>query len=316
MPKGITEESKSEWGGSKFEDFVPYESVEKRFFAGYKKEVEAGLALGLYAYTGQLVKAFIFGFPGCGKSEYPYYLTYQLNQLGYKYSLLYIKCHRLASACDQVAMMKSYLRERSNEIRKFLPIIVVFDELDAISPTKTTPGSSLKELTSWTMSFLANGSQESTLKKVMVFGITNYPSEVDQAVLDRFQHTLYFDPPTEEVVKEMLEHQGFIRSERLARKLIQQISSHGQTVTGRGIMLACKTMRCIAEITSEDWGKCLSSKSDEDISQELLINLNPVDTREIDIYTTLNRGRIDHSKRVILYWAQQLQRLQPHVPLV
>jgi len=314
MSTKIVENLGSQWEGSKFEDFVPHGDVKERFFAGYRKQVEAGLALGIYAYAGHLVKAFLFGFPGCGKSEYPYRLAYELNQSDYKYSLLYIKCHRLANAYDEVAMMKSYLRERSSTIRKFLPIIIAFDEVDVISPMRTTHISSLQELTSWTMSFLANGSQESILEKVMVFGITNYPTEVDEAVLDRFQYPMCFDPPTEEVVQEMLKHQDFIRPERLARKLNEQLTSQGQTVTGRQIMLACKTIRYLAQITNKDWDGYLSSKSDEEISREILDNLRPDDTGKIERYNALNRSLTNHSARVVSYWAQKLQELQRHVP--
>ena len=314
MPNDAMGNLEKEWGPGRFEDFVPCDSVEKHFFAGYGKEVEAGLALGIYAYAGHPVKAFLFGFPGCGKSEYPYYLTYELNQRGYKYSLLYIKCHRLASAFDQIAMMKSYLRDRMTTIRKFLPIIIVFDEVHAISPIITSPASSLQDLTSWIMSFLANGSQEIELRKVMVFGITNHPEAVAQAVLDRFQHTLYFEPPSQEVVKEMLEYQRFARADQVARKLFEQTSSREQTMTGRGVMLACKTVRCLADMTKQEWSNYFDSKSDQDIARELLCNFSPIDNKEITFYRGLNRGRIGHSERVVSYWSQQLPRLQPHVP--
>ena len=250
---------------------------------------------------GWVCRTLLFGFPGCGKSEYPFVIAYKLKrELAINCSLLYIKCHRLASAHNEASAMKAHLREITKEIKKFQPIILAFDEFDAISPRRTSPSSSLAELSLWTMSFLANGSKEDKGEKIFVMGITNFPTQVDVAVLDRLQYRIYFGLPDTGVIAQMLGQQKIPHHEDVANLLIGRMAQRGLVVTGRGIMLACKAIQHI-----ENCGEKVLSPDmrPDEIADRVLIHSPTINSKEISDYENENRIYIANSDVVVNYWS-------------
>lgn len=293
----------------KIAKFIPAQDIKDRFFAGYEKQIKTGLILGTEAAKGGIWRVMLLGFPGCGKSEFPFVLAYKLNK-DYRcnFSLLYIKCHRLASTFDDVQKTKSYLKQLTDKIEKFQPVILAFDEFDAISPRRTTT-SALTELSLWTMSFLTNGSEEELSKKMLIFGIANFPSQVDIAVRDRLQYYIYFNLPNEEVITEMLEYKKIPKSKKVSKRLIEFTAKEGQSLTGRGVLFACNTLRHIEGSAVKN---ILQKKSPEEIANLLLVHALPVSTREIAEYHNQNRDYIRHSNKAMDYWLAKYDQYKPH----
>jgi len=285
----------------KIANFYPPGSLKNRFFAGYDQELKTGLMIGKQVSHSGVWKVLLFGFPGCGKSEFPFILVEKLKtELNLDFSLLYVKCHRLASYYDDVGQMKSHLKELKEKVEDFQPTILAFDEFDAISPRRTSISSSLTELSLWTMSFLANGSDIDSDKKMLVFGITNFPNLVDVAVRDRFQYPMFFGIANMNVVSAILEYNGIRNPKEVSMKLLELLTQAGQTVTGRGVALGCKALK---QIESE-----ILKKTDvppEQMAKLLLIHAQPINTKEFNDYHSQNWGLIKQSKTVLDYWLEK-----------
>lgn len=284
--------------------FVPARDHKDYFFVGYEDEIKAGMNLLRQAVEGGVWRVLIFGFPGCGKSEYPFVLASRAKAtLRLNVSLLYVKCHRLASSFEDTNKMKAYLRELTGKIESFQPIILAFDEFDAISPKRDSQSSLLTELSLWAMSFLSNGNDVDSEKKILFFGITNFPNQMDVAVRDRLQYPMHFGNAGVEVIKSMLEHNGIPNSNEVANIMLEINSQLGQTITGRGIALACKAL---VRLEKKQLSKVFETSSAEEIAKTISVHAQPVSNKEISDWERLNRNLIQHSETVKSYWKNRV----------
>jgi SpoVK/Ycf46/Vps4 family AAA+-type ATPase len=285
-------------------EFLTPDQIKDRFFAGYNRELNVGFELGIRSAKRGVWKALLFGLPGCGKSEYPYALVAKLN-LVYKlhYSLLYIKCQTLASTFANTTEMKQYLDDKSQGIRNHQPVVLAFDELDAISERREF-GTSQAGLAIWVMSFLSTGFATDPNARALIFGITNYPQRLDPAVRDRFDYSVYFEVPREDVVAAILENNGFPRAAEVAKCLESLSGSIGYTFSGRGIFSACRAAK---RIEGSDFDATFEAKSSPAIAQYLLTHAAPVYPNDISDYERQNHVLILKSQSAVDFWDQKFK---------
>jgi SpoVK/Ycf46/Vps4 family AAA+-type ATPase len=284
----------------KISQFFPAGEIVDHYFAGYDDEIRAGMNLVKQATEGGVWRVLVFGFPGCGKSEFPFVLAAKANTAKMNMSLLYVKCHRLASYFEDANAMKRHLRELRNQIENFQPIILAFDEFDAISPRRENPNASLTELSLWAMSFLSNGNDVDSDRKMLFFGITNFPNLMDVAVRDRLQYPFHFGNASAEVIEKMLERNGIPNGRDVAGRILQHNSNFGQTVTGRGIALACKALRRLEK--KNELGDVFKECDSSEIARAISVHAQPVRDKDISDWNELNRNLIEQSELVKQYW--------------
>lgn len=285
---------KDEEGKIDFEFISPEQPIRNHFFINYTQQLQAGLMMGIdAALNKEEYRVLLFGYPGSGKSEYPYELLNYLRKLGFKYVLMYIRCNRITSRYDNPSEIKSWLRQHTEEIKKYDFKMLIFDEFDSISPRRFFLPSQ-RELSLWTMSFLANGTKVG--KKTLIFGITNFPLDVDEAVRDRLQYYLFFDFPDKEVITSILSYFEIPQPKEVAKNISSLLVQEQYGVTGRGLVFACKKIKKL---------DTLENKTPEEIADLILNHVQPVPKKDIDKYYKQNSIFIKYAHRNINYWSKK-----------
>jgi len=256
--------------------------IEKILFAGYEDQMRVGLAMGKRAAERRAeYRTLLFGYPGTGKTIYAQALAYRLNDAGYNYSLLYVKCNSLIRL-GKVDEILSHLNqiERYSE---FTPLIVAFDELDTLAVSRDTTPTVYTSATGNMMNFL-----DRRKKSTLTFGIANYPNQLDTAVTDRFDYSLFFELPNKEVLIQILDHYKIPNPKEVVERL--RLMSLASFITGRGIVKACQ------EVGER-------SNDLEKMARLLHANIGlPVPFDETRKYEFANRRFIDRSLATSEFW--------------
>jgi AAA+ superfamily predicted ATPase len=291
---------------SKLAKFTPNKQINERFFAGYERQMRACKALCIDAASGQCHKVLLFGFPGVGKSEFPNALAYRLNhEHNQTFSLLYIKCHRFASIVANEQEIRKHLKEFTDSITRYSPLILAFDEFDEISRSRKKVGSST-HLSSWTLNFLTNG-VETSKKGMVIFGIVNYPDEIEVAIRDRFQYTIYFDLPDQQTIEGILSLENIPRSKEIAERLLDIMARDRRVLTGRGLIYACRSLKRLNGMGELD---TLRNMNVEEVCEKILIHATPIDYQDITDYKSRYNTLIEHSEKVVKYWEERFNHME------
>jgi len=281
-----------------YEFLSPEEPIHNHYLADYLKEIQAGLMMGIEACLKKdEFRVLLFGYPGTGKSEYPYVLLNYLRNIGFKYAMLFIRCNRVTSKYSEVNEIKNLLKQLTERINEYEYKMLVFDEFDSISPRRFILPSQ-RELSLWTMSYLANGMERR--EKTLIFGITNFPYDIDEAVRDRIQYYIYFNFPDKQAIETILSYYQIPKSDKVGEKIVEFLTKEGFQVTGRGLVFAC---RKIQNLESD-----LEKRTEEEIANLILIHAQPVPRSDAENYIQRNSVFIEHAKRNVNYWSQRFMK--------
>jgi thymidylate kinase len=251
-------------------------------FVGRENLLKAGIALGARAAANNCaINALVFGFPGTGKTSFAHALAHSLNTAGLPYSLLWMPCGRYATSLGP-----SEVRERLQDADRFLaqsePIMVVFDEIDAVSPDRQDTRSA-STVAHWTLDALRQMNVQSRPR--LVLAITNFPRNVEPALLGEFGLRFYLPLPSIDEAVALLELAGVRHPAEVAQEYALLCADHSSSFTGRGLHHAVRDVRILM-------GEKLDDLSPKKIA-ELLFGLGSlVDDETIERYVRDNRGAI------------------------
>lgn len=146
-------------------------------------ENEAQRELRKYLKMRQLNSFFFIGPPGCGKTYIIEAFAHELMQENYQYLSL-VSSDILSRYVGEAEKIVTRLFE---EAEKHAPCIVFIDEVDGVCKNRSLPG--LPEYaSSITTAFLTGYNRiHSSDAPIIFIGATNYPNQVDNAMLDRVE---------------------------------------------------------------------------------------------------------------------------------
>jgi len=288
--------------------FFTHKDVPKKQLFGYELQKTAGIGLGAGAVGGGFAEALAFGFPGTGKSDFPYVLVNLLQEkLQARFSLAYVKCDRFAGKLTP-EIVKSIM-ETIDKALKNTPTLIAFDEIDTLAlPIDETP-TEIAPLAQWLRGL---GDETQTFQKVILMAATNYPMKVDVGVFRRFRTAIYFEMTDENVLTEMIHKKLGIdgkTARKTAQRLFKEMEKCELTILGCNAFGACQ--QACKELNNS--GTDPSSLSHDQVTEMLLPNIGPGGFKKnVDEWKEKHKGLIEFSvKHQMPYWAAIAER---HLP--
>ncbi len=253
---GIKQEVVDSWfkpdPGYGFEEVVGMEDVINML----KSCVRDDKMRALVEYLGlPTVQSFFFyGPPGCGKTFVIEAFVHELMQQGYKYmSLASADIHsKFSGEADKI--LKRVFKEAVDNA----PCILFMDEIDGIAQSRELPNLSdfnMQLTTTFLTSFGELVKADREKKSVLFIAATNYPSNVDTAMLSRMEMIpipMPDDAVREQVLRNGLEKKISIDDEVSWKKLAEITEGYDQRDLKRLIQ---KTMTTVFERVSECVGQ-------------------------------------------------------------
>jgi AAA+ superfamily predicted ATPase len=261
--------------------------------AGYEKQLGGVFEFARFLAAESMAWTIMgFGWPGTGKTIFPKVLAHQLNSSGMSVGLAYIRCQALTARLsvdevkERLASLEDFISQRAE------PKIIVFDELDALAPSRRD-NPALLRLSMWAMDFLDLGNEH--LKGSIIIGVTNDPEQVEPAVRSRLHCSLYFELPEMDAIVAMLDHAEIPNAEAVADQLWQALAKEGWRATGRsvytGIVLVKKLL-----------GASLKDADPAAVARLLRQHSRGVPDDEFQRYQFTNRGLIGQSAEFLQCW--------------
>lgn len=171
-----------------------------------------------------LCRILLFGQPGAAKTLFSRVLVHLLNADGIECGKVTVPCHQLIGRNEEVDDIVQQLNDVDRFVNQGDQLkIVVLDELDVLAQQRAEE-QRLVDLTGWAMSFLE---RRATKTRSIVVGLTNNPNNVDDAVLDRFDCSLYFELPDTSIVQAILENAKVADAREIAEKLCSRLEKMG-----------------------------------------------------------------------------------------
>jgi AAA+ superfamily predicted ATPase len=270
--------------------------MEPVFLIGYDRQLEAGLALGIQtAKEGLSPRVLVFGYPGIAKTTYPRALAYLLNQNGFPYSLLEVKCAKLSNSLDPRDVRGKLAPLERDFIPQFKPLIIVLDEFDVISPIRVG-GSASDFLCTWTMAFLDRS--DDLLRGTIIFCITNDPSNLDPAIHDRLEMALYLDFTTKEMITGILKNNGIPdgKVEDVVSRLVETAAKNSVRYSGRTLQKGVED--------ALRFDPALVEKEPAGIADTICAGAAPTSSEKIEKYEAKHRARIYQSNLFLRLWCK------------
>ncbi|MHA1871268.1 MAG: AAA family ATPase [Promethearchaeota archaeon] len=168
------------------------------------------------------MSALLIGPPGTGKTTLALALAKR-----YQIPILVVFSNSLIDSLlgETLQRIKRLLRSAENFARKGSPIIIFFDEIDAIASERANKNE-VGEIKRTVISFLQE--LDLILEKELPIGIigaTNHPSQLDRAVWRRFTLKLEFPIPDKEIIRGILDY--FINKINNSEKFMINVNSEG-----------------------------------------------------------------------------------------
>jgi len=115
-------------------------------------------------------------------------------------------------------------------------------------------------------------------------------------VLDRFATSVYFDPPNQEVVSKILEHEKIPNAAEVAKRLIEGIGGRGR-ISGRSLARALEIASAL---------RASNPEFDQGTTAEriLLPFLTSQSAENVEQYERRNAHRIAQSNSFLGHWKQ------------
>ncbi|MCF2139325.1 MAG: ATP-binding protein [Candidatus Lokiarchaeota archaeon] len=150
-----------------------------------------------------IFSALLVGPPGTGKTTLAKAFAKE-----YKIPIIVVFSNALIGSLlgESLNRVKNLLRQAEMYARTKNPIILFFDEIDAISSERANK-SDVGEIKRMVISFLQE--LDLVLEKKLPLGIigaTNHPNQLDKAVWRRFTFKIDFPPPSDEMRFQLIEH--------------------------------------------------------------------------------------------------------------
>ena len=206
-PDGIKQEMVDSWfkddPGYGFEAVVGMEDVIQTLKSCVRDDKMRALVEFLGLPTVQ--SFFFYGPPGCGKTFVIEAFVHELMQQGYKYmSLASADIHsKFSGEADKI--LKRVFKEAVDNA----PCILFMDEIDGVAQSRELPNLSdfnMQLTTTFLTSFGELVKADREHKSVIFIAATNYPSNVDTAMLDRME--LIPIPMPDDSVREQVLRKG------------------------------------------------------------------------------------------------------------
>src|SRR6266540_2251142 len=148
----------------------------------------------------------LFGPPGTGKTYMAKAVAGTIGQRGQETSFLKIESYEIVS--KWLGESAKNVKEVFKLARESAPTVLFIDEADAIGRARmeatTDAGRDVQGMLNQILTELGEGSHVN--RNVSVIFATNYPSVIDQALLDRIKRIIYVPPPRSmEEVKRLLD---------------------------------------------------------------------------------------------------------------
>ncbi len=136
-----------------------------------------------YLDMKQLHSFFFIGPPGCGKTFIIEAFAHELMQKDYKY----LSVDASAILSRYVGDAEKTITRLFEEAEKAAPCILFLDEVDGVCKNRSLPDLPVWASNMTTAFLTAYNRINSSDKPIIFIGATNYPSQVDNAMLDRVQ---------------------------------------------------------------------------------------------------------------------------------
>jgi len=285
--------------------FYPPDSIPERDLIGYEKQMDAGLSLGLNVCEGGFKSVLLFGSPGTGKGIFPQALAFYLNKKhSCNFSFLKLHCERLLVDLIVSNNLEKFFLTVTRLIEKHRPIMIVLDELETLNYRHNTMNSSTYFFNNWIISLLSKHPEN-----VMVIGISNYPNNINNTLLNRFCVPIYFDITTKEIIDKIIK--TFLddpRHEEITKKLIEKLASIKINPASSEVITSCKQIRNL--------DLDIKNMSVDDIVNFLILNISPISSLEsIDEYRNNTKKLIELSENyTIPYWSRRRARVLKKKP--
>lgn len=272
--------------------FFSSEALPEKDIFGYDEQIKAGLGMGLEAAKGKSGRVLIFGYPGTGKSAFPFTLARRLNaDFDKRFSLTYISCESFY-VLSEMENLKKDLDQLAEKVCQNRPAIFSIDETDALTVPIYKARSTLRILSQWLLDFM-----DHCRDQILLFGIANHPEKMDNSFLRRFQVRLYFEPTDSGVIRRILKrYLNIDNDERVTRVLLKKFEEYDLRLMSSDLIDACEEIR-----TSVGSLKGLPV---QEVVKTLQYHISPCNCAHyIDDYEKQNRNLINFSRDYILpYW--------------
>jgi hypothetical protein len=211
------------------------------FYVGYKEQLRAALVMAYQAAQRNIPYSLLLvGLPGTGKTLFPQVLAYELCRAGLDYSYVWIPCGRYA-ALYQPADALGYLQEVNvTEVEPSSRTVIALDEIDAIGIDRADSISGAT-VSHWTLDTLRTLAERSGAR--LILGISNYPLNLDRAILSQIGTGMYFGLPTDEQGAKILAHGGIPDAVGVLAAYKALCSGNRCTFTGRTLENAAASLR-------------------------------------------------------------------------
>jgi SpoVK/Ycf46/Vps4 family AAA+-type ATPase len=242
-----------------------------------------------------IMSCLLFGMAGTGKTCLVEQAAWWLKT---KYSLqtnfLQIHCNDLIRKAPTAEIAERFLERGIFHMSLHRPMIVAFDELDALAKARET-NPSLGEFSLRVSSMFSEGFEPAIKKggQLMVVGVTNDPTGIDEAVKDRLGPPVYAPMPNLEIIREIIEKRGIPESDKVADRLADHLGT--SKISPRSLVYGCDDVkRCFLK----------GSSLDSDYVARLIIGSSSAirSKKEVDDYELKNDTLIRTWQCVLVRW--------------
>ena len=228
------------------------DQIENCEFFGYDVQKRAALEIGLTVLEGESCFVEILGIPGTGKTSFVRKIAYTLDHdFDGHYSFMLAKCDRLlrmitsghATSSDVIQILEN----RVNQAWDNEPAIVLFDEIDSLSPSISDTDPRFALLTKWIRAYCEE--EEVRAEKTFTIGTTNYPNVVDFSVKRRMGISMFFGEPSKQVVSQMIGMLlGTQNESGIGDAVFDELKKRGVVPLASDVVIGCRQFmkRCAA----------------------------------------------------------------------
>ena len=255
---------------------------------GYENQLKVGIAMGSKVSRGESIVTLVFGYPGTGKSSYPFVLARFLNaKCNKRISCCYVRCDRFAYETLVNPQMIAQLQQAYEWAKSNTPVIWIFDEVDSLVPRRYL----VPHMRPWFLDFLDRVEID---EGFLVIGITNNPENLDDAVRRRIMRSpIYFEPTPPDVLKRII--RAYLDTERcneIYERLSNELNKLNLRVLAGSLVRACSYVRkaCqdIAQMTVDQ------------IVEELMCHIGAESKTWVDDYEHRLRAFIRLSQQYVI----------------
>jgi hypothetical protein len=271
-------------------------------FVGYDAEINAAIALCQAVAEGLLKREdlLVFGMPGTGKSAFGDALAFKLNEFRRARGLPLFHLFRLRGTAlryqlDDAQIEETLRRLGENYLQNNVPVIVLFDEMDAIAPARHI-NPERQPLVQLMMGF-----QDALPAQTVCLWITNEPENVDMAIRSRLGYPLYLDFPDIAMATGLFRDLGPEKAGALVRQLYMRAAQKRETFSIRSIMKAADKVRKLSPTGLE--------MTIEQLVEDVSAGCQGITLSEVQAYRVRYANLIAKSKETVAFWTRRYNLL-------